>query len=367
MGDQTDQRTATYCASCGQLASGGPYCTACGARVLGESADDLAAAATAEFTDTQAELRVHDRRAASTPTPAAAAPLPSYRPSPVSGFREPPGALVPARRPSWLPWLAVGVALALVGAGVAVYFVTRGGSDTTTGYRHRVAAIFGPVLGSNRAVSRSLGTLSHPGHVPTVRQAVRQAQGSVSTAQGALSALEVPSGANALAVQARKALARESSYLTSVAAILADPAHSTPANAQTQASNLTAALAAGGPTLAGTSSTVSGADLLTAWAGRVAHHTTPPANSGTPANSSPSPPTNPYANGRDCGDGVFAGPNTSCEFAVNVRDAYNDAPGAAASVEVYSPDVHDGLPARRQRDHVLRRQQRVGHLLTPSA
>jgi hypothetical protein len=34
---------------------------------------------------------------------------------------------------------------------------------------------------------------------------------------------------------------------------------------------------------------------------------------------------------------VYAGANTSCPFALNVRDAYMEAPGAVASVRVYSP------------------------------
>jgi hypothetical protein len=41
--------------------------------------------------------------------------------------------------------------------------------------------------------------------------------------------------------------------------------------------------------------------------------------------------------GRDCGGGLHAGPNTSCPFAQNVRDAYNEAPGTTASVRVFSP------------------------------
>jgi hypothetical protein len=65
-----------------------------------------------------------------------------------------------------------------------------------------------------------------------------------------------------------------------------------------------------------------------------------PAN---PAPANPAPATNPYASGRAClGDYVshadgnyYAGPNTSCEFASNVVDAY---PGYYPSTAmVYSP------------------------------
>jgi hypothetical protein len=50
---------------------------------------------------------------------------------------------------------------------------------------------------------------------------------------------------------------------------------------------------------------------------------------------SPAPASSSGA--RDCGGGLHAGPNTSCPFAQNVRDAYDAAPGTTASVRVFSP------------------------------
>ena len=50
---------------------------------------------------------------------------------------------------------------------------------------------------------------------------------------------------------------------------------------------------------------------------------------------SPAPPSSSGA--RVCGDGLHAGPNTSCPFARNVRDAYDAAPGTTATVRVFSP------------------------------
>jgi peptidoglycan hydrolase-like protein with peptidoglycan-binding domain len=38
-----------------------------------------------------------------------------------------------------------------------------------------------------------------------------------------------------------------------------------------------------------------------------------------------------------CGGGVFAGPNTSCEFAHNVRDTYFSVPGDSVEIDVFSP------------------------------
>ena len=40
---------------------------------------------------------------------------------------------------------------------------------------------------------------------------------------------------------------------------------------------------------------------------------------------------------KDCGDGVFAGPDTSCPFAKNVHAEYFAVPGDSVEIEVLSP------------------------------
>jgi peptidoglycan hydrolase-like protein with peptidoglycan-binding domain len=40
---------------------------------------------------------------------------------------------------------------------------------------------------------------------------------------------------------------------------------------------------------------------------------------------------------KDCGGGVFAGSNTSCQFAQNVRQTYFSVPGESVEIDVYSP------------------------------
>jgi peptidoglycan hydrolase-like protein with peptidoglycan-binding domain len=47
--------------------------------------------------------------------------------------------------------------------------------------------------------------------------------------------------------------------------------------------------------------------------------------------------TDPQGGDQDCGGGVFAGPNTSCQFANNVRAAYFSVPGDSVEVDVFSP------------------------------
>jgi len=39
----------------------------------------------------------------------------------------------------------------------------------------------------------------------------------------------------------------------------------------------------------------------------------------------------------DCGDGVTASPNTSCEFARNVKESYDSAGGGNITVHAHSP------------------------------
>ena len=340
--DRTTQTRAAFCPKCGQRSAGGSYCTRCGEQLAPDAADELASAATQDLSALDDGPLVQDLRPPR-PEPVAAPRRPSPPPpAPPAG----PSADRPSR--GWVPWAILGAVVALVAVGVAVYFLTKsdGKSGDTASYQHEVASTFGPVLGANTSVSRSLSGLTDA-KVGAARAAVRQAQSSVSTAQGALGALHVPAGSDELASQARQALAREASYYTAVATILNDAGSPTADEVQTLASNVTSALAAGGPTLAGTAATITGTDGLTSWARHAAranhssHHSSGGGSSNTDngggGSSSGTTVPNPYANGRDCGSGIYAGPNTSCDFAVNVYDAYWAAPGAAASVRVFSP------------------------------
>ena len=66
-----------------------------------------------------------------------------------------------------------------------------------------------------------------------------------------------------------------------------------------------------------------------------------------------SPPAAP--SGKNCGGGLTAGPNTSCAFASNVRDAYADAGGEGTiEVLVYSPttDKEYGMTCTGGSPHV---------------
>jgi hypothetical protein len=242
----------------------------------------------------------------------------------------------------------VGVAVLLAAGGVAAAVLLTSnddGSTADTAYRQQVATTFGPVLGANRELSGQLADLR--GTNPTdARAAARRAQQATTLATGAIGALSAPSGSDQLARDARQVLDREGAYVSAVAAVLANPSSTSRGQLVTLESNLTSALSAAGPTVAGNSQTVSGADRLAAWAPRTArtikrreqakrrkNSRKKTSNNSTAAPSSP----NPLQSGRSCGGGVYAGPNTSCEFAFNVRAAYYAAPGSTASVRVFSP------------------------------
>ena len=243
----------------------------------------------------------------------------------------------------------------IIGAAVAAYLLFSGSdsdSDASAEYEQSVAKVFGPVLGANQQLSDTLTSLR--GTDRTQAQiAVDRAQRAATLASGGLIALPVPQGSEQFASQARQVLDRESAYLATVENVIQRPSPATASQLQTLSSNLSTAMDEAGPAVAGKAPTVDGADHLTVWAHNTASTLRKRAaakrkaaakrreqarqrnqsSSGTSGSSS----TPAAASGNNCGSGVTAGPNTSCAFAFNVRDAYYEAPGAVATVQVYSP------------------------------
>lgn len=231
--------------------------------------------------------------------------------------------------------------LVAAGAAVAVVLLTSGSGDSNGPFQQKLTQAFAPVAAANAHLSDALGAL-HGIDVSSARRAAAAAESATSSAQGALNALTVPSASGTLASQTRQALDREESYLSAVSVALDNPSNPGVSQLQTLSGNLTSALDAAGGPLTGAAQGVAGADTLTAWAQRRAHAqqagsssagSSSSASSGGSSSASPGP----YANGRDCGGGLYAGPNTSCDFALNTQAAYNNAPGATATVTVYSP------------------------------
>jgi hypothetical protein len=339
-----------HCSQCDTPLPGGRFCPQCGHPVDAEDAgtEDSQEATEASPTEDVLPPMTHESAAGDAWVAAAtgvqrSVALPSSAPAQLS-------AAPSGRRGPRLALIAgLAAAVVLIGGGVAAALLTTGGSDPDLAYKQKVASVFGPVLGANRSVSDELAALRGT-QTGDARVAVRRAQQATTLAEGALGALAAPAGSQQLASDARQVLDRESAYLSAVAAVLASPSRTAASQLQTLSSNLTSALSAAGPTVAGTSQSVSGADRLSAWAPRAARtlrirakkkaarkRQDRASGSTLGAASGSASVTNPYANGRACGSGVYAGPNTSCDFAVNVRDAYNEAPGSTASVRAFSP------------------------------
>ncbi len=199
-----------------------------------------------------------------------------------------------------------------------------------------------PVIRDNASLSRTLAEL-HGTSSAAAQRSVAAAQAATLTARGGLNALTVPSGSEQLATNARGTLTRETSYLLVVREALVDPGSGSATQTQTLAANLTGALDVVAPASDDWSGSVTGADTLTSWATRAAaaiaskgrqeharsQQATQSTSGGTAAATG--------SGGTACGGGVYAGPNTSCPFALNTRRAYDEAPGVTTTVEVYSP------------------------------
>ncbi len=283
---------------------------------------------------------------------APAAPEPRREPRPVAGAG--------GRR--WVPWATGGAVVAVLAAvGVVLALTVFSSSDHAgSDYQAKIDQIMRPLISANRALSTSLTSVSGTAPKDAENQ-VGTVQAAVLTARGGLDALTVPSGSAQLASNARATLTRETAYLAAVREALMNPASGSAAQTQTLAGNLTSALDVIAPPTDDWSGSVTGADALTAWAPRAVatararvraqqlaaersrqrraaalrkrQKKRAPARAPVPAAAAPAAPSG----GTDCGSGVHAGPATSCPFAFNVQQAYNQAPGVDATVEVYSP------------------------------
>lgn len=347
---QGGQSVRRFCTNCGAEATNMTFCAACGSPIAAEyDTEELGPFARHKAAGERTAARVESGRLDAIEEAAVAEAATMRRgapPPPGTGARPDTGPAHANRRPLMIV-LGVLAALVVAGAAVAAVLLTSGGGSASASYRAKLTAAFAPVISANRTLSGSLGSL-HGSDASPAQSATARAQSASSSARGALNALTTPADAQQLASAARQALDREDSYLSAVNAALANPSSPVVSQLEGLAGNVTSAFDAVGTPLNGASQSVSGADTLTAWAQHRAHQQQQPANGGNGSSSQSSSSggsqqspgaltSNPYANGRDCGGGLYAGPNTSCDFAQNVRAAYDAAPGTTTTVNVYSP------------------------------
>jgi hypothetical protein len=362
--------TANFCTECGQPIHGGKFCSNCGtpSGVHQAVTPALAAAAASGAQTGEAPTepltngapKIEHAETAETPA-VTQSEIPVVTQSEIPAVATaaspavpPPAAAAPPARGGMSRGLIIALvagAVAIVGVVAAVLVAGSGGgskesSNADAVYQKKVATAFGPVLGANQQLSDALAAVR--GTDPAdAKVAVSRSQHATTVASGAISALTPPTGSAALAREARQVLDREAAYLAAISAVLNHPSVAGASQLQTLASNLTSALDSAGPTVAGTSPTVTGADRLTAWArstsrtlsrrAAAARRKAAAENSGSSATTTTRTiVVSPYSNGGNCGSGVFAGPKTSCAFALNVRRAYQDS-GGSSTVNAYSP------------------------------
>jgi hypothetical protein len=347
-----------FCKSCGAPLAGGRFCPECGEPIAAVD-DELRVPDTIEefeapdedlTTPAEAPVRGEPAVEASTEVhPPYESPVP---PAPVAPAATDP---VPRRgnKRALIAGLLIGV-IAIAGAVVAVLtFVSKDdGPSADTVYRQKIASAMGPVLGANRQASDALAHLRgkkvKSARATDARIAVSRAQRAITLATGAVGALSVPAGSEQLGRDTRQVLDREHAYYAGVARVLAQPVTSATGGVQESASDLTSSLSVAGPTVAGTQPTVSGTTRLVNWAGaiRKAYNKHKASTSNQSGNNPSSNNTGgsgkqaspqPASRHTPCGSGVFAGPNTSCAFALNVHRAWLDAPGTTNTVRVFSP------------------------------
>ena len=344
-----------FCKSCGSPLAGGRFCPECGQAIgaiddeitVPDTLEDLEAerAGVREPVEEPAGEPVAERSADEAPTEVhpprrdTAAFSPQWHP-PV-----PPADATSAPRTGGMKAALVAgliAGLVLIAGAIALVVVLSSKDHPKAAYGAKIATAMGPVLGANREVSDALSHLRGKNvmsaRASDARIAVARARRAVTLATGAVGALTIPAGSEQLARDTRQALDRERAYYADVARVLDRPAVEPTSGLQESASDLTSALSVAGPTVAGTQPTVSGTSRLVSWAtiirkAQSKSQTTP----NTTQIASVTPITRSTPGGQSCGGGVFAGPNTSCPFALNTRDAYNDAPGSHATVRVYSP------------------------------
>jgi hypothetical protein len=312
----TDDRTvishSQFCSQCGAEVHDARFCPQCGALV---NADPPVA------------------------SPPAAAAIPEPR----------------RKRPTWL--LAAG-GLGLVAIAIAAIIISTSGGgsqpasaqtgqSTAGDYRAKLAASLSPVITANSQLSTALGNMD--GSRPTItaaRNAATAVESAITTAKGATGVLSVPTSQATLSQQTQQALTEDDGYVQAVVATLNKPVGQSSAQLQTLSTNAQTALVPVSSLVSGASSSVSNTANLLSWVdganGIHSHSGSAGQSRSSTTTAAATPPPSGGGSGAsngstDCGNRLIAGPNTSCQFAQNVQQAYYQAPGLVATVLAYSP------------------------------
>ncbi len=241
-------------------------------------------------------------------------------------------------------WFAAGgVGALLAGTVLIVLLLSRG--DTRAEYRTAMQGALRPMVEASPSVTTALRGLDGPG-TSAARAAVSAARSATDDARAALNRIEAPEEAASDLRAARQSLSRQTTYLAAIDAVLRDPTSDQRDQLPSAEQALQSSLSDIAPASQDWGDDVGGASELVSWARersrarqrsaaaaarrRRAEEAEQAANAAAAATAAAqgSQPS-------DCGEGVTAGPNTSCEFAFDVRDAWRAVPGMTARVGVY--------------------------------
>ncbi len=203
--DQVPTQRLRPCPQCGQVSADARYCPGCG--------HALGAATTNGEAPTVEQPSVLPPPIAYPPPPSPPAVAPAALAGPAQPSRRRLGAIA-----------GVLVLAIVIGAVVAIVMTNGSGSgpDPNTVYRHKLTAVFAPVIAANTTLSNTLQAL-HGSSTSAATSAANQAQQAAVSARGAMSVLTAPSGSQQLSQQAQQAITQESGYLGTVAATLSSP------------------------------------------------------------------------------------------------------------------------------------------------
>ena len=322
---------AGYCPGCGHYAGESRFCTECG-----QAVGDPAAS-----------------------TGAAARPV---------GIPSLPAGGSGHRRVAVLCALGGSFGLAAIGAAAVILLSSSGGGAKAASpasadavYRQKLTSALAPLISANQTLSGALAGLDGSGHsIRVAKNATSSAQSALAGVKGAVAVLTVPTADAALSQQVQQALTDENGYLQAVSSTLTTPSGNSAATLQPLATSTDSALVPLNAVAPGAQSSIGGTSNLISWSNgaaagaarahdaaqthaveHAAQQVSTGGGSSTSSSSGSSGSSGAWSSSTNCGGGLTAGPNTSCPFAENVRQAYDEAPGAVATVMAYSPVTNE--------------------------
>ena len=244
---------------------------------------------------------------------------------------------------SALAAIAAIAAIAAVAFAVSLTLGPSSGASDLSGaaaqYRQQLASSLRLVWSTNSVVAAKLRADNRTGAM----NAIKGLKFIISQESPTIGELPVPDGSSQLARGVQTALRAENHFLNSVLATLEKPSLLAQAKqAFSSTSNAIGEISTVAPD--GPQSVAAVNSQLAAW---VSSRQALEAQHAAVA-AADTQAQNPAAltTSRDCGAGLYAGPDTSCEFALNVQQAYYKNPLPGAILQVYSPVTGDTYPMK---------------------